>query len=201
MSFDPVAAQLSAAGARLSPDLIEPLREALGCATWGLWVTLYVDSSNAGAGAWAWGARGRATDEVADLLGAPRYLSLSGLSPEAGRGDSGIGELWGIVHAVRACLGAWPWVAGIGVRCDNAEAVAAVAGCDGRTGGRDKHHRRLGAARDALRDVVKAAGVVHLRAAHVHGHGRAEHGRQRAFNRDADIIARRAARASNRGAP
>jgi len=207
VTLGPVATQLQISGPRLPPELVGPLRAILERSTWGLWCTLYVDSSNAGGGAltcperpahgWAWGARGRATDVVADLLGAPRYLTLSGLSPEAGGKDSGVAELWGIVHAVRACLGAWPWLAGVGVRCDNLEAVNAVAGCDGR-GRCDDGPRRLRPARHALCDVVSATGGVHLRATHVRGHGRADLDRQKAFNRDADLLARGAARSANR---
>lgn len=200
--------QLAVSASRLPEGAADLLRPVFEVREWALWCTLYVDSSDAGGGAstspdksahaWAWGGRGRLTDEVADILGAPRYLTLSGVSPEAAGKDSGIAELWGIVHAVRETLVRWPWLAGIGIKCDNAEAVRAVAGCDGRGVGDSTLRRKLRPARDALRDVLRAVGPVSLRATHVHGHNRAEQPQQRAFNRDADLAARRAARDVNR---
>lgn len=202
--------QLAISASRLPEGAADLLRPVFEVREWALWCTLYVDSSNAGSGAltspdkpayaWAWGGRGRLTDEVADILGAPRYLTLSGVSPEAAGKDSGIAELWGIVHAVRATLSCWPWLAGIGVKCDNAEAVRAIRGCDGRDGGArvwSGCRKKLRSAQTALLTLIQPLGV-HLRATHVHGHNRAEQPQQRAFNRDADLAARRAARDANR---
>ena len=189
--------QLAVAGPRLPADKVEAVREALATDTWGLWCILYVDASNAGHGtakAWGWGARARVDDSVASILEAPHGLTRGGLSPEAGSGDSGIGELWGIVHAVRACIDVWPWLAGIGVRCDNAEAVRAVACPRDRYDGR----RVLVPALRALRDIVDPARV-QIRAKHVRGHNRAELDRQKSFNSQADKLARQAAARVNRG--
>lgn len=107
------------------------------------------------------------------------------------------GELWGIVEAVNHTLTVWPWLGGIGVRCDNDAAVRAVAGCDAR-GGELRGNGPLQPARKALAHMLRGAGVL-ARATHVRGHGRADLDRQKAFNGHADHLARRAARRINEG--
>jgi len=96
--------------------------------------------------------------------------------------------------------GCWPWLAGIGIKCDNAEAVRAIRDCDGRDGGArvwSGCRKKLRSAQTTLLALIQPLGV-HLRATHVRGHNRAEQLQQRAFNRDADLAARRAARDVNR---
>ena len=202
-----IETQIAIAGSRLPVDVVDRVREALQRDPWGLWCTLYVDSSNAGSQTlpsdprrqWAWGARGRATDSVVDILETRSTFERSGLTPEAIGADSGVAELWGIVHAVRATIEVWPWLAGIGVRCDNLEAVTAVAGCDGRRPlNQQSCRRKLRPACEALAEVVRPHRI-HLRATHVHGHGRADTSAKQAYNRGADSLARRAARTANRG--
>lgn len=203
---------LALVGARLPDGAAERLRPVLAVERWALWCTLYVDSSNAGsvpgaAASWGWGARGRVGDAVAEACGTFPHLTLSGTAPEAAGADSGVGELWGIVHAVEQVLASWPWLAGVGVRCDNLEAVGHVVDCDARGDvdrlrqaferelRRDPESRRTAIAAARLRLAEHATPIgLHLRAAHVRGHGRAGEAPQRAFNRQADAAARSAAR-------
>jgi hypothetical protein len=180
--------QLRRAFGRYDAALGPRLRAILEVEPWSLWATLYVDAG--GGGPWHWGARGRVGLEVGALLPGPgAFLVASGDCPEAAAGDSGQGELWGIAHALAAAIRAWPWLTGVGVRCDNAEAVRHVAG--------------VGRVRPALEGALAAIGDarragVQVRAEHVRGHGRAETGQQRAWNASADRLAR-AARAARRG--
>lgn len=173
---------------------------------WGLWCTLYTDASNAGGGrqGWAWGARARIDEQVTQIFEVPVHLSGSGLSPEAGSEGSHLGELWAIAHGARMVLDAWPFVRGIGVRSDSQAAVEAVDGC----GGRSKFVKRspnggprktaVDDARKALHDLLAERGVL-VKAKHVHGHGRAEHAPQRAFNKQVDSLARSTATRANGG--
>lgn len=203
---------LALVAAQLPDGAVDRLRPILAVERWALWCTLYVDSSNAGsapgaASSWGWGARGRVGDAVAEACGTFPHLTLSGVAPEAAGADSGVGELWGIVHAVEQVLASWPWLAGVGVRCDNLETVGAVADCDARADvdrlrqaferelRRDSESRRtaIAAARLRLAEHAAPLGLL-LRATHVRGHGRADLGRQRSFNAQADRLARSAAR-------
>lgn len=176
---------------------LDRLRQILDDYQWALWATLYVDASNAGGGpgAWAWGARGRISDEVAAVFGVEPTFHASGPTPQAKTTlDSGIAELWGIYHALQYTLAAWPFVVGLGVRCDNLGAVEALAGCDGRRGPRPP--KRLAPAHAAIAKLVQSHDVL-LRGVHVRGHGRADTSQRRAFNGSADSLARRAARQIN----
>lgn len=184
-----VDAQLRAAAGRYDPALGPRLRAILEREPWSLWATLYVDAG--GGGPWSWGARGRVSIDAALLLGGPcPALAASGEAPEALAGDSGSGELWGVAHALRAALRAWPWLVGVGVRCDNAEAVRCCAGPL-------PVRRALAGARAAIDGALRESGAT-LRAEHVRGHGRAETAAQRAWNASADRLAR-AARPPRRG--
>lgn len=173
---------------------------------WGLWCTLYTDASNAGSTAngprgWAWGARARIDDEVCSIFDVPAYLTGAGDSPEAGSLSSNVGELWAIVHGVAMVLERWPFVRGIGIRSDNQAACWAVEGCDVRSrfvrhGG--KKAQPMDDARERLAELLRPRRVL-IRASHVRGHNRAEHAPQRAFNQQADQLARRHATRSNGG--
>jgi hypothetical protein len=174
--------QITAIRGRFDEAREPELRELLARKQWALWATLYVDSGRPN-GAWTWGARGRIGEEVAALLGGPLYLTASGPTPEAVvAGDSGVGELWGIAHALRAALAAWPWLAGAGVRCDNAEAVAAL--------GKQATQCRKGL-RPALAVIRGLPQGFAIRGHHVRGHGRAAEPQQRAWNAQADRLAAR----------
>lgn len=214
---DHVEVTLARIGDRVPEATRSGLREILQRERWAMWCTLYVDASNAGGkpgepAAWGWGARGRLHDEVAALLDVPAYRTLQGASPEAVGADSGVGELWGIVHAVAQTLDRWPWLVGMGVRCDNLEAATAVGVCCPRGWPLEAHRKNLkhwlrrnpkirqtaiAAAQLRLAEVAHPIGL-YLRGVHVRGHGRADMGRQRAFNRDADRLARAAATSANR---
>lgn len=172
---------------------------------WGLWCTLYTDASNAGGGSqgWGWGARGRIADEVADIFGVSSHFTAAGASPEAGSEGSHLGEMWAVVHGVRAMMEAWPFIRGVGVRTDSFAAVSALSDCDVRTTFR-RQHPNGGPKRVAVDDVrealfeLLAPRRLLLRVKHVHGHDRAGEAPQRAFNRQADSLARRAATRANR---
>ena len=159
------------------------LRALLAREPWALWATLYVDSGRP-AGSWTWGARGRVGEAVAALLGGPLYFTAAGDSPEATcPGDSGVAEMWGVAHALRAALVAWPWLAGVGVRCDNLETTEALS-----RRGRDRLRLRR-PLRDALASLSVLLRGLAVRGQHVRGHGRAETGAQRAWNHQADRLA------------
>ena len=183
------------------PDVEGRVADLLRARPWATWCTLYVDSSNAPGrvagqpALWAWGARARIGDEIAALLGVSPYLAeAAGPSPLAGRTPrSDLAELWGVCYAAQHVLAAWPWLTGVGVRCDNQATVGAVEGCDGRRRTqRGAYDRHVQAARERLTEVLTGAGVL-VRATHVRGHGRAGEAPQRAFNHDADRLARRVA--------
>lgn len=173
---------------------------------WGLWCTLYTDASNAGSAVngqrgWAWGARARIDDEVCAIFDAPAYLTGAGDSPEAGSKGSHIGEIWAVVHGVELVLERWPFVRGIGVRSDSTAACEAVEGCDARSRfvrRMGRKHGDLDDARERLAELLRERRVL-IRATHVRGHNRAEHAPQRAFNQQADQLARRHATRSNGG--
>ena len=127
------------------------------------------------------------------------YLTGAGDSPEAGSLSSNVGELWAIVHGVAMVLERWPFVRGIGIRSDNQTACWAVEGCDVRSrftrhGG--KKAQPMDDARERLAELLRPRRVL-IRASHVRGHNRAEHAPQRAFNQQADQLARRHATRSN----
>lgn len=174
-----VEREIARVAGRVPAELLTPLRTVLAARPWGLWATLYVDASGAG-GSWSWGARGRVSDEVARLLGGSSYLTASGPTPEVERDDSGAAELWGAAHAVEAALRAWPWLGGVGLRCDNQEAVRVVAGT-----GRRRPRPELAAALAVLRTAPVA-----LRAEWVPGHGRSPTARKAAWNDQVDRLAR-----------
>lgn len=173
---------------------------------WGLWCTLYTDASNAGVAVngqrgWAWGARARIDDEVCAIFDAPAYLTGAGDSPEAGSKGSHIGEIWAVVHGVELVLERWPFVRGIGVRSDSTAACEAVEGCDARSRfvrRMGRKHGDLDDARERLAELLRERRVL-IRSTHVRGHNRAEHAPQRAFNQQADQLARRHATRSNGG--
>ena len=188
----------------LTPEREAALKAYLEANRWGLWCTLYTDASNAGSEAngpriWAWGARARCGDEIGAIFGVPAYLTGSGDAPEAGSYGSHVGEMWAVVHGVSMVLSRWPFVRGIGVRSDNQAACWAVEGCDARSrftrhGG--KKSKPMDDARERLAELLRPQRVL-IRASHVRGHNRAAQAPQRAFNQQADQLARRHATRTN----
>src|SRR5688500_15963609 len=78
--------------------IVNELERGFALNEWAMWATLYVDSSNAGGPAWAWGARGKLCAHVAAAMKSPATWSASGPSPEChGSPHSGVAELWGCV--------------------------------------------------------------------------------------------------------
>lgn len=148
------------------PHLVDRLGALLTVNQWALWATLYVDSSNAGperlgGRLWAWGARGRIDDATAALFGVDVTFKAAGPSPLAPAGcSSNVAELWGIAYAVQDALRRWPFLAGLGVRCDSLAAVGAVAGCDGRRNAqRGRWCKHTLAARAHLTNTLTSAGT------------------------------------------
>lgn len=211
-TFSDRALAAIAAGLGDPAPVVEAVRELAARERWVHWGTVYVDASNAGGPAhthpgerpsalWAWGARGRIHEELAGLANVEHtFIADGGLEHLGPVARSDLAELWGIVGAVEHALRVWPFLEGVGVRCDNQSAVAAVAGCDGREHKPCKD-KAVQAARDALRAVLRRAGGVLVRATHIRGHGRAEHDRQRAFNAHCDELARQRAVAINTTRP